>query len=132
MSGYLAPVARLSALDPRARQFLGRTVFTYGQDLSLDAVLRGAVDATSVSSQVYERFLRRSPALAAGLQVIERQGDDPLPAVVAPLSVPAPLRAALRELLLGLHQSPEGRRVLAELGADRFVPPGPRVPASAP
>ena len=103
--------------------FFYRTIFTYSHDNSVRAVLDKLVDGAAVDSLVYDFMIEGNPAVGAGTRIVARWGPSGIsPVVVHPRLDPG-LKQQLRAVLLTLHQSAEGRAVLAALGVDRFLPP---------
>jgi phosphonate transport system substrate-binding protein len=84
-------------------------------------VADGVVDAYGVDSTVLELELALRPELAERLRVVEAIGPQPIPPVVVARHVPEDLKARLRQVFLGMHEDPEGRRVLARGLTARFV-----------
>lgn len=121
-SGRLYPLALLREHGEDPRAFFASATYTYSHDSSIKAVVQGLVDGAAVDSLVYGMWARRNPDLSANLRVIHRSSPFPSPPVVVGPQVDPELRERLREALLTMHQGPEGRRILAELGIDRFVP----------
>lgn len=124
-TGYLCPMNLLNWMSQQPETFFARTIFTYSHDRSIAAVLEGVADAASVDSLVYEFTTRRDPALAGKLRVIRESGEFGIPPVVVPASADGERKTRLKALLLDLHLDPEGAKILAALGVDRFVEPEP-------
>ncbi|MBI3782214.1 MAG: phosphate/phosphite/phosphonate ABC transporter substrate-binding protein [Deltaproteobacteria bacterium] len=123
-TGYLYPVFRVAALGKDPRTFFASVLFSGSHDRSIQAVLRGLVDAAAVNELVYNHLVVPHSEYWAQLRVIETSKDFGMPPVVAPRSVPAVVRTRMREFLLHLVDTPEGRKRLAALGVDGFKPGG--------
>ncbi len=121
-SGRLMPVYLLWKMGETPEAFFERTLYTYSHDNSLNAVAEGLVDGAAVDSLVYEYALARDPALADRVRVVARSEPCGMPPVVVPPGLAADLKAALRDVLLTMHQDETGQAVLDELLIDRFVP----------
>lgn len=120
-----------------------RTVVRAGShDASILKVLEGEVDAGAAKNLVYERLAREDPRIESELVILAESPAVPENALVVRDSVAltcfachqatgqtvssrvgssGDLRATLRDELLNLKNTPEGRRVLDKYGADRFV-----------
>jgi phosphonate transport system substrate-binding protein len=122
-TGYLYPASTVVRMGRDPATFFASTLFSGSHDRSLMALRQDLVDAAAVYDLNFERLTRTVGG--ADVRVIDRSPEYSMPPVVAPLSVPAPLRQRLRELLLALDDTPSGRAILAELGADRFVADAP-------
>jgi phosphonate transport system substrate-binding protein len=120
-SGYVVPRDHLLALGETGGFF--RAVIASGShQQSIRLVLDGKVDASGIDSTVLELEQAQQPEVARGLRVVESIGPSPVPPVVVAASRPETLKARLRQLLLAMHDDPEGRAILAAGLIDRFVP----------
>lgn len=121
-SGRIYPLSRIKAMGADPGTFFGFTTYTYSHDNSIKAVVQGLVDGAAVDSLVYDQWIRLNPDLAARLRVIERSDPFPSPPMAVSQTVDPEVREALRVALLEMHKEEEGRKILQELGIDRFVP----------
>lgn len=112
---------RLATLEETPDTFFGRTLYSFSHHTSIIAVAEGWVNAAAVDSSVLERLVRDNPDLAEKVRVIEISPPVGNAPVVVSARTPAALRQALAEVFLQMHEHPEGQRVLAEMGVDRFV-----------
>lgn len=119
-SGYLYPVSLLARMGVTPETFFARTIFTYSHDRSISAVMEGIADGATVDSVVYAYFIRRNPA-AAKPKVIWQSEEFGMPPVVVPKGIDPQKKEGLKALFLGIGQDPDGQRILAEMGIDRFV-----------
>ena len=126
-TGHLYVVFRLKELGKDPERFFASTVFSGSHDQSLLAVQRGLVDAAAVNELVYDRLVVPRSRFWNRFRIIETSSDFGMPPVVAPMAVPQPLRSQMREFLLHLADTAEGRERLATLGFDRFVSAGSEV-----
>jgi ABC-type phosphate/phosphonate transport system substrate-binding protein len=117
LSGYVLPY---SALVPRglAGALYDGAIETGSHRRSLAMLVAGELDAASIDSTLLALRARGEPAIAA-LRVVERLGPAPIPPVVLLHGDPA-LAEALREALVGLDQSEEGRAALALGQVERY------------
>ncbi len=93
---------------------------------ALQMVIRRQADSAAIDCTALEMELQREPALGSSLLVLETLGPNPMPPWVISTLLPARLRRALRGLLLGMHQDPEGRAILADCRIRRFAAVGNR------
>ena len=120
-SGYLAPAYQLSLLNEAPFSFFSRYIFTYSHDNSIYSVADKLVDGAAVDSLVYEQLVVKNPEIASKTRVIARWGPYGMPPlVVGPNSDPH-LKEQMKDFFLNLHNSAEGKRILANLGIDKFV-----------
>lgn len=126
-SGRLVVVYQLQQLGYTPEAFFQRYIFTYSHDNSIEAVRKKLVDGAAVDSLVYDFMVAREPGLGTSTRIIARWGPYGInPVVVHPRLDPV-LKARLRELLLTMHEVPEGAAILRGMGVDRFVLPDERL-----
>ncbi len=87
-------------------------------------MLAGKVDASAIDSHVLAVELKRRPALASEIRVIQVLGPATIPPVVVSSKLPADVQTAIRDALCGLHGEDGARERLAEGLIERFVPVG--------
>jgi len=121
-SGRLYPLALLREMNADPGTFFASTTYTYSHDNSIKAVVQGVADGAAVDSLVYDQWVRRNPDLAISLKVIDRSPAMPSPPLVASKRLDPALRESFRNAVLSMHETPEGKKILADLGIDRFVP----------
>lgn len=121
-SGRIYPLSVLRGRNADPGTFFSSTTYTYSHDNSIKAVAEGVVDGAAVDSLVYEQWVRLNPDLGASLRVIDRSAALPSPPMVVSRRMDPELRSAFREALLHMHEDPEGQKILADLGIDRWVP----------
>ncbi len=120
-SGRAYPTYLLRQLGETPESFFSRTFFTYSHDKAIYAVADGVADGAAVDSLVLAHALARDPALEGRIRVILRSPPFGIPPVVAPPGLSPTEKMRLQEILLTMHQNPQGRQVLNQLGIDRFV-----------
>jgi len=113
-SGYWVVRYHLATLGHYSG-FFGRVVASGAHQVSLQMVLEGQVDGSAIDTTVLEWELQQRPEIGRLLRVVETLGPSPIPPLVIKTSVPQELREKIRSLLLELHHSERGRRIL-ELG----------------
>ena len=121
-TGYLYPVYLIHTMGETPETFFARTFFTYGHDNAIYSVAEGVADAAAVDSLVLEYALQRDPGLKSKIRVIHRSPPFGMPPVVAGPDIRPQLEATLQEILLSMHEDPEGQKALRALEVDRFVP----------
>jgi phosphonate transport system substrate-binding protein len=121
-SGHLYPLYALVSSGRQPATFFAKTLFTYSHDNSIEAVAEGVVDGAAVDSLIYDYLQVSNPALVARTRIIHRSPPFGAQPVGVPKSLDPATKRALRDLFLGMDQDPEGRRILKQLGVDRFIP----------
>jgi phosphonate transport system substrate-binding protein len=122
-SGRLVPTYLLAQMGETPESFFRKVVYTYSHDNSIKAVGDKLVDGASVDSLVYDYTVAREPELAARTRVILRSEPFGAPPVVVNPGLAPELKSRLREIILGMHEDPQGRAILDGLMIDRFVVP---------
>jgi phosphonate transport system substrate-binding protein len=116
-SGWNAVIASVGT--PR---FFGELIESGVHLESLRMVVEGRADVAGIDSTVLDVELRRDPTLGVRLRVVSVIGPFPTPPVAASVVLAPSTRARLRAELIGMHEVPEGRRILAAGLIRRFVP----------
>jgi phosphate/phosphite/phosphonate ABC transporter binding protein len=146
-AGYIFPLIyfRRHGID-HPEQFLGEIVYTGSHDLLFLKVHAGELDAGAAKDLMLNEVARTRPEVAEDLLILETSRPVPnnvfvlsnnlsfpclrchalVPKAEGAAALSPPRRAQdvnelLGQILLHLHESPEGRQVLEALGADRFV-----------
>ena len=122
-TGRLVPTYWLAEMHEQPETFFSRTVYTYSHDNSIMAVARNLVDGATVDSLIWEFYQEKTPAFTAKTRIIRKSEAYGIPPLVASRDLPTPMKQRLREILFTMHQDPEGKKILAELMIDRFIPP---------
>jgi phosphonate transport system substrate-binding protein len=121
LSGYYSLLNKLEEMGADG-PFFGR-VFRSGSHLrSMEAVVRGEVDASAIDSNVLRIRLQEMSALRKKLRVIESWGPFPIQPVVIRSALDPDLKEGLRASLLAADADPRTRRLLARFGLRRFAP----------
>lgn len=121
-SGRLYPLSLLKQAETETGTFFASTTFTYSHDNSIKAVVQGLTDGAAVDSLVYDQWVRKNPDLGVTLRVIGRSDLFPSPPMVASRRLDPAVKEAVRQAILTMHENPEGRAILDQLGIGRFVP----------
>lgn len=123
LSGYMVPLyVLLTEMDRTPDTFFSRALFTYSHENSIKAVAEGWVDGAAVDSLVYNAILLQQPDFRERIRVLWQSPPYGAPPAVVHPSLDVATKTRLRQLLLEMHQTEEGRQALAPLGVDRFVP----------
>ncbi|MDI1428912.1 PhnD/SsuA/transferrin family substrate-binding protein [Polyangium sorediatum] len=119
-TGYNAPRHRLIERG-FASGFFSKIVRSGSHEESIRMVAAGEADASWVDSLVLDYDREKRIGRAGEVRVLESLGPMTVSPVVVSPDLPAELRAALQRTLLGMHQEPEGKRLLDAAFIARFV-----------
>jgi phosphonate transport system substrate-binding protein len=119
-SGYNVVRYHLATLGETSGYF-GQVMESGAHQASLQMILDRQIYASAIDSTVLELEFQRYPAIHSQVRIIEPLGPSPIPPWVILKSLPQELRKALRELLLHMHQDPQGRAILADGLIARFA-----------
>ena len=122
-SGWLHPASVIRAEGHAPDAYFSELTMTGSHDRALQAVAAGYVDGGAIESIVYDQLTKDDPDLAGQVRVVSESGSFGMPPVVVPAGLDATRRSQIREVLLGMHSTAEGRGVLAKMGVDRYVIP---------
>lgn len=121
-TGKLVPAYWLAELNERPETFFRQTIYTYSHDNSIMAVSRGLVDGAAVDGLIWEYYQERQPSFTARVKVIRKSEPYGMPPLVASARLAPRDRQRLQQLLLTMHEDEQGKKILAELLIDRFIP----------
>ncbi len=125
-SGYNLPRAKLISIGARDWKYFSRVVVSGSHEESIRLVASGAVDASSVDSLVldYDRMLQF--AEAHNVRIIEHLGPAGIPPVVISKKADQSIKKPLMNVMLRMHNDPEGKKILEKAMMVRFDPPADR------
>lgn len=92
------------------------------QESSILNVYQGLVAAGATWPPPWRAMVKKRPELATVLEVKWQTETLPNNGLVARKDVPLALVARIRDLLVHLHENPEGRAILANMENDSFAP----------
>jgi phosphonate transport system substrate-binding protein len=121
-TGKLVPTFWLAELNQRPETFFKQIIYTYSHDNSILAVARGLVAGAAVDGLVWEYYQATNPEFTSKTLIIKKSEAYGIPPLVASRQLPAAERERLQHALLSMHQDPEGKKILAGLQIDRFLP----------
>jgi phosphonate transport system substrate-binding protein len=122
-TGKLVPTHWLAQMGERPETFFDKTIYTYSHDNSTLAVARALVDGAAIDSLIWEYYHHKDPVFTARTKIIKKSDPYGIPPLVASGNLSQGLKTRIRQLLLSMHEEPEGKRILNELMIDRFVTP---------
>ena len=120
--GYLFPLAYLEQHGiTDINTFFNRYYFAGSHASAIFAVLDGRADIGAAKNTVFNRLVSGDPSIGQELKIIARSPMVPEITLCIKNEIDQDLRDRLEETLLTMDQTPEGRTVLAQFKALRFV-----------
>ncbi len=120
-TGMLAPAYLLAKKGETPETFFRKFIYTYAHDKSIQAVALGFADGAAVDSLIWEYLSAVHPELTDRTRVIRRSEPYGIPPFVVNPSIDNNTKSRIKELLLRMHDDPQGREILLGMKVDRFV-----------
>jgi len=121
-AGYLFPLAYLKEngiKDPE--HFFRETLYTGSHDAAINAVLNRQADVGAAKHSIYERVRELDPRVDRELLILAESPRVPSNGLLVRSSLPEAIKSKLKSVLLGLHTDPDGKVVLMQFGALKFI-----------
>ena len=120
LAGWVYPAVWLIQQGENPRKFFGEHIISGSNDRAVNAVAAGFADGAAVSNLVYERMINDDPGLADKIRIIMKSPEFAAPPIVVNPRLDPAVRERVRHFLLSMHESSEGKKILADLGIDRY------------
>jgi phosphonate transport system substrate-binding protein len=122
-SGYLFP--RWYLYNKGVKEFggyFGRIFYVGSLDAAIHAVMDNKVDIGCSTDRLFDKYLIKNPAARSSLLILATSGPFPSGTLgVKKGSLDPHIEKLLKETLLGMDQTDEGRAVLSLMRATRFI-----------
>jgi phosphonate transport system substrate-binding protein len=102
--------------------YFGEHYFTGSHDTTVYAVLAGRAEVGTVKGRVLDKLSLKDPVLKDEITVLSKSMELPDNTLCVRGDLPPEFKEKLRKTLLSMHEDPEGKKVLKEMEAQRFVP----------
>lgn len=124
-SGAIYPVyLMLKTFKAQPQRILGKIYYTQSNERTVYLVNMGVVEAAAVDGMVFNRIRKRTPKETEHIAVIHKSPEMIAPPFVASARLNPNTLRRLKNILLNMHNDPEGRIVLREMKIDRYEPAG--------
>lgn len=121
-AGYLLPLVYFKQHGiMNYKTFLRETYFAGNHEDAIYDVLDKRADIGAAKNTVYERIARSDPRINYELRVLDTSPRVPENALAVRRDLNPGIKAQLKETLLNMHTTPEGRTILRQLGLRRFI-----------
>lgn len=120
-SGFLVTGAMLADIGTAPSAFFARSFFTYGHRNVIRAVAAGLAQSGSVDGYVWDVMSEIEPALVGATRIVQASAPMGFPPFASSRQGDPGLARAIRDALLTMPETPDGRAILATLRLDGFV-----------
>jgi phosphonate transport system substrate-binding protein len=121
-AGYLLPLAYFRQHGIRNyKTFFRETYFAGTHEDAINDVLNRRADAGAAKNTEYERMALNDGRIGLELSVLQTSPRVPENALAVRPGLNPEVKARLKETLLNLQNTPEGRTILRALGSRRFI-----------
>jgi len=120
-SGRLYPVYLLKTMGTTPEDFFKKVIYSYSHNKSIELVAKKRVDGAAVESIVFEYMLKRGSPYASQVKVIKRSPPFGIPPVVVTKDIRPDLKERIRNILLNMHRTDRGRKILNSMDIEGFV-----------
>jgi len=121
-AGYLLPLEYFHKGRVKDyHTYFKETYFTGTHQDAIYDVLNRRADAGAAKNTVYFRLARENPLIRRDLEILTRSPDVPENGLALRSDIGDLMKKQIRTTLLGMHEDPEGKEVLRQFGAIRFI-----------
>jgi phosphonate transport system substrate-binding protein len=103
------------------KDYLKEAYFTGTHEDAVYDVLHRKAEIGAAKNTVFQRLAKSEPRIAKELVVLARSPDVPENALALRNDIDPVLRSRLKETLLKMNLDPDGKKVLEQFGAQRFI-----------
>jgi len=122
-TGYFFPMDLFKQYGINPKTFFKSTSFTYSHTFSIEAVANNIVSAASVDGIVYNYAIKHSPKLRKNTKILIESPTFAMPPVVVPKQMDEKMQKKIQDILLSMDKNSKGRKILKEIGVDKFILP---------
>lgn len=121
-AGYIFPLVYLKDNGIRdTDHFFSETFFAGSHDAAIAAVLNGKADVGAAKNTVYNRERLREPRVDTELIILAESIAVPSNGFCVRSGLDESIRNKIKSVLLALHSDPDGKAVLQQFGALKFI-----------
>lgn len=121
-AGYLLPLVYFRQHGIRDyKTFLRETYFAGNHEDAIYDVLDKRADIGAAKNTVYYRIASRDPRINDELLILDTSPRVPENGLAVRRDLNPEIKTRLKETLLNMHTTPEGRMILGHLGVRRFI-----------
>ncbi len=121
-AGYLAPLAYFKKMGIRDyKSYFKETYFAGTHQDAIYDVLNKKADIGAAKNTVYERLASVDEKIQKELFILEESLGVPTNGLAVKKDLAATVKTRLKKALLNMHNEPDGRKVLKNFGALKFI-----------
>jgi phosphonate transport system substrate-binding protein len=121
-AGYLLPLEYFHGAGIRNyREYLKEAYFAGTHEDAIYDVLNRKADIGAAKNTVFNRLAIADPRIRKELVILRNSPDVPENGIALRKDIDEATRNGLKEALLSMHEDPEGKQVLEQFGALRFI-----------
>jgi phosphonate transport system substrate-binding protein len=124
-TGALVPQYWLRQIGQTPEQYFHSTTYTYSHDNSIMAVAKKLVDGAAVDGHIWDYYRHRNELFVGKTRVIKKSEPFGSPPLVMSDALDPKIKQTLVEIIMSMHEDPQGAVILSELMIDRFTAPEP-------
>ncbi|MBI5484205.1 MAG: phosphate/phosphite/phosphonate ABC transporter substrate-binding protein [Deltaproteobacteria bacterium] len=121
-AGYIFPLYYLKENGVTdTSHFFRESFFAGSHDAAINAVLNKKADLGAAKHSIYDRERKRDPRVDRELTILAESPHVPSNGLCVRKDLPESIKSNLKTVLMNLHTDPEGKAVLQQFGALKFI-----------
>ena len=121
-AGYIFPLSYLKENGVTdTSHFFRESFFAGSHDAAINAVLNKKADLGAAKHSIYDRERKRDPRVDRELTILAESPHVPSNGLCVRKDLPESIKSNLKTVLMSLHTDPEGKAVLQQFGALKFI-----------
>lgn len=120
-AGYLFPRAAIKEKGFDPDDFFGTVKFSKTHETAIQMLLNGSIDGCAAKDTAYKKFIETNIELKDRLNILEVGGPFPERTLMVSKKIDKGTRDKIKDILLNMDGNPEGRKLLSEIGRDRYI-----------
>jgi phosphonate transport system substrate-binding protein len=123
-AGELAPSYSITRMfHKKPEKFFGSVQYVKSYEVAMFTLARKDVDGVSVDSITYAYSEKRKTADSTDTRIIYTSPRYGSPPFIVKKGMDATLKESIKKVLLAMHNDPEGKAILAEMGFEKLIVP---------
>lgn len=127
LSGRLYPLYLLSNLKEKPEDFFEKTFYTSSHEKSIESVAYGFADGAAVDSLIFDDMKRMEDLAVERVRIIKISPPYGIPPIVVSPYTDNSKKQIVLKTLLKMAQNTTGRKILAQIGIEKFILPNPEI-----